>query len=262
MVRRVLGVVAVVLGAVGLLLAVAALVGVWVFTPEAQRRALELAGTGESALKALQDDLAEARRTVGHLEERFRSAGPLVQRLGELEKERLEDPRAQRETFQQIQDLVLTARTLIHLQRGLVRAGDRSLEVVDSLRGGQAERPAAERSTRATLQSLDELERWVDKIDKVSKQLRQKGAAEQLVAQVQEVYDKMRAVLEQAGGQIRALGERVKRVEAKVERVREQLPVWLAWAKGIATALLVWSAWAQWALIAHGRRLWRSASAG
>src|SRR5438874_401206 len=51
-------------GAVGLLLSVAALVGVWVVSPEATRRGVGLARAGESALGELREELAEAEGAV------------------------------------------------------------------------------------------------------------------------------------------------------------------------------------------------------
>jgi hypothetical protein len=260
MLRRVLGAAAVVLGVVGLLLAVACLVAVWALSPEATRRAVGLAGTGESALGEVRRELAEAGKTVAEMEGRFESAGPLVRRLEELEQARLKDPRAREATVHQLQDLVVMARTFIRLQRGLLRAGERSREAASELGLPGAAEPAGP-SVESKEKKLDELGRWVDEVERVSQGLKQ-GEADKVVDRVKEVYDRMGAVLGQAREQIRVLGERVEALEAEVARVRERLPVWVAWAKGVATALLLWSAWAQAALVAHGRRLWRSAAGG
>jgi hypothetical protein len=130
MLRRLVGGLAVFLGATGFGFFLAALVSVWLYEPRVTRESLEALAQAEEALGNAHREVGVARNFVDTMEDRLGEVSPLMLKVQEIDSSFFADPLTRKRTFAELNDRIQTARRFLNLSRGFVSAGDRSMSVL------------------------------------------------------------------------------------------------------------------------------------
>ncbi len=259
--KTMLGYLAVVLGAVGLVACLGGLVAIWVVRPSVLHSSAEVLDAADGGLKLVDAKVLRANELVRTIKE---AVDPVTDRIltltdkanrkpeDEKELKRIEESLAER--LRQVDTIAEVAETAVAFLNKSSRI-TKSLRLIGS-RGetGPADVADSKKNAKTLSQLAQKLKTLRDNLEKIreDRQVRK------------EVVDAVVRLAHDVDNELGALDSNLQEVrqtavvwQTEVAELRTQVPVWTNWAAVIGSVILVWMGLGQYALLRwawHGAR--------
>jgi hypothetical protein len=248
--------VALVLGAIGLVACLAGLIGIWAVRPSFLRSSVEVLDAADDGLKRVDEKTSRAdallkaiRRIVDPVTGKILKLADKGERTAEDEKElkRIEEALARR--LGQVDSIASLAETAV----GFL---NRTPQLTRSLRlptmQGAAGRAPAETS-QDSAKALSRLAKALEEIrDKLAKFRKDKQAQKKVAAAVVRLARKVDSELNLVESKLKRVRQKAAELGTEVADLRTTVPTWTNWAAVIGSAVLVWMGLGQFVLSRWG----------
>jgi biopolymer transport protein ExbB/TolQ len=246
--KRLPCVIGILLGVLGMVLCLAALVAVWASYPRWERTIQEAHQEIASALDQVKGRIAITRervRTASELTATFRS------RLKEWATAEDQDPDHAGQRAELISARLHQARDGLDLARSFLERARSAERLAHPFRGKSESSPIDELLKQLEILH-DHVSRLVDSVDEIRQQFKEsgnEGQLEQTIAHATEEVVYVLEVVDSLDDRIALLETRVSEIQAQAQELDLEIERWLWWGRLLASACLPWMAVGQVALV-------------
>ncbi|HMN26682.1 MAG TPA: hypothetical protein PKE45_00905 [Caldilineaceae bacterium] len=225
MLKKVLGVMGVIFGVLGIVLAAAQLIGVWVAGPSVTQGLQQLTATLQNGLLTAEQAVTQSAELAGELNTRL--------------AERPED----------LQPLLERLDASIGRVQSALTYADQTIQTLQTMTAATARLPLPGRNQEETTvggkldqaaQAVDSANQTVTELEGLSASLAQRGGPS---------LDQVEARLQTMESQLNTLAARIDEAQAQIAQIEGQIPLWVNWATVALTLLFIWLGIAQYCLL-------------